>query len=82
MRFLLDTNVVSRLVRDPHGHLVDRVREVGDTEVCTSIIVAAELRYGVSITDACVSWETTERMLRWGYGELSKAGKAVAIVTA
>ena len=27
----------------------------------------AELQYGVSITDACVSWETTERMLRWGY---------------
>jgi 3-deoxy-7-phosphoheptulonate synthase len=24
------------------------------------------LSYGVSITDACVSWETTERMLRSG----------------
>jgi len=24
-----------------------------------------ELRYGVSITDACINWETTERMLRW-----------------
>ncbi len=33
----------------------------------------AELRYGVSITDACISWETTERMLRWGYEQLSKA---------
>ena len=30
-----------------------------------------ELRYGVSITDACVSWETTERMLRWGYEKLA-----------
>ena len=30
----------------------------------------AELQYGVSITDACVSWETTERMLRWGYEQL------------
>jgi 3-deoxy-7-phosphoheptulonate synthase len=36
-----------------------------------------ELRYGVSITDACVSWETTERMLRWGYGQLSNLGKAL-----
>jgi 3-deoxy-7-phosphoheptulonate synthase len=27
----------------------------------------AELRYGVSITDACISWETTERLLRWGF---------------
>ena len=25
------------------------------------------LKYGVSITDACTSWETTERMLREGY---------------
>jgi 3-deoxy-7-phosphoheptulonate synthase len=24
----------------------------------------SQLRYGVSVTDACVSWETTERMLR------------------
>ena len=29
-----------------------------------------ELKYGVSITDACVNWETTERMLRWGYERL------------
>lgn len=27
---------------------------------------AAELSYGVSITDACVGWEATERMLRGG----------------
>ena len=32
----------------------------------------AELRYGVSITDSCVGWETTERMLRWGYEQLKK----------
>ncbi len=27
----------------------------------------AHLRYGVSITDACIGWETTERMLHWAY---------------
>ncbi len=32
----------------------------------------SELRYGVSITDSCVGWETTERMLRWGYETLGK----------
>jgi 3-deoxy-7-phosphoheptulonate synthase len=26
-----------------------------------------DLRYGVSLTDSCIGWETTERMLRWGY---------------
>jgi 3-deoxy-7-phosphoheptulonate synthase len=32
----------------------------------------ADLRYGVSITDSCLGWETTERMLRWGYETLAK----------
>lgn len=32
-----------------------------------------DLRYGVSITDSCIGWETTERMLRWGYETLAKA---------
>jgi 3-deoxy-7-phosphoheptulonate synthase len=31
-----------------------------------------ELRYGVSITDSCIGWEATERMLRWGYEALKK----------
>jgi 3-deoxy-7-phosphoheptulonate synthase len=38
----------------------------------------SKLRYGVSITDACISWETTERMLRWGYDELVKCGQAAS----
>ncbi len=28
----------------------------------------AELRPGISITDACIGWETTEQLLRWAYG--------------
>jgi 3-deoxy-7-phosphoheptulonate synthase len=32
-----------------------------------------ELRYGVSVTDSCIGWEATERMLRWGCAELAKA---------
>lgn len=46
MRYLLDTNVVSDLIRNPQGRIARRIREVGETQVCTSIIVAAELRYG------------------------------------
>jgi len=37
------------------------------------------LRYGVSITDSCVGWETTERMLRWGYEALDKIAPAKAV---
>jgi 3-deoxy-7-phosphoheptulonate synthase len=36
---------------------------------------AAELKYGVSITDACLSWDTTERLLRWGFDVLTKSRK-------
>jgi tRNA(fMet)-specific endonuclease VapC len=46
MRYLLDTNIVSVLVRDPRGDVTERIRVVGEANVCTSIIVAAELRYG------------------------------------
>jgi len=31
----------------------------------------ADLRYGVSITDACMDWATTERLLRWGGATLA-----------
>ena len=48
MRYLLDTNVVSDLVRNPQGRVAQRIRTVGEAEVCTSIIVAAELRYGAA----------------------------------
>ncbi len=33
----------------------------------------AKLKYGFSITDACLGWEATERMLRRGHAELQKA---------
>jgi tRNA(fMet)-specific endonuclease VapC len=45
---LLDTNVVSDLVRHPQGRIPGRIREVGEAQVCTSIIVVAEFRYGAA----------------------------------
>ena len=48
MRYLLDTNIVSDLVRTPQGRVAQRIRSVGEQEVCSSIIVAAELRYGAT----------------------------------
>ena len=33
----------------------------------------AELRHGVSITDACLGWDATERMLRQGHEALAKS---------
>jgi tRNA(fMet)-specific endonuclease VapC len=48
MRFLLDTNIVSDLVRRPHGRVAQHIHDIGEAQVCTSIIVAAELRYGAT----------------------------------
>ena len=46
MGYLLDTNIVSDLIRNPQGRVARHIRRVGGAQVCTSIIVAAELRYG------------------------------------
>jgi tRNA(fMet)-specific endonuclease VapC len=48
MPYLLDTNIVSDLVRNPQGKVAQRIRKVGEGRVCTSIIGAAELRYGAA----------------------------------
>jgi tRNA(fMet)-specific endonuclease VapC len=52
MRFLLDTNIVSDLVRHPRGKISDRLAEVREEHVCTSIIVAAELRFGAAMKNS------------------------------
>lgn len=46
LRYLLDTNTISSLLRDPHGRVAQRISAVGEKSVCTSIIVASEMRYG------------------------------------
>jgi tRNA(fMet)-specific endonuclease VapC len=43
---MLDTNVISDLIRNPQGRAAKRIARVGEDNICTSIIVAAELRYG------------------------------------
>lgn len=45
-RYMLDTNIISDLIRNPGGRAAGRAIEVGGETICTSIIVAAELRYG------------------------------------
>lgn len=44
--YMLDTNIVSELARNPQGVVSRRIAEVGPDAVCVSIIVASELRYG------------------------------------
>jgi tRNA(fMet)-specific endonuclease VapC len=48
MGFLLDTNIASDLIRNPQGRVARRIDAVGADDVCTSIVVAAELRFGAA----------------------------------
>jgi tRNA(fMet)-specific endonuclease VapC len=45
-RYMLDTNIISDLIRNPQGRAAKRIAKVGEDNICISIIVAAELRYG------------------------------------
>ena len=45
-QYLLDTNIFSAVIRDPRGPIAGRIARAGQGTICTSIIVAAELRFG------------------------------------
>ena len=46
-RYLLDTNILSDFIKNPAGPVASRIDTLAaDEQVFTSIIVAAELRYG------------------------------------
>ena len=45
-RYMLDTTIISDLIRNPQGRAAKRIAKVGEDNICTTIIVAAELRYG------------------------------------
>ena len=47
-RYVLDTNILSDLARMPQGTVAAAIRRVGEKSVCTSIVVAAELRFGAA----------------------------------
>ncbi len=55
--------------RDLIGLMVESNLEEGNQPIPTD---RRQLRYGVSVTDACVGWETTERMLRHAYAQMSE----------
>jgi len=63
MRYLLDTNIVSDLVRNPQGKVAQHIRRVGEAQVCTSIIVSAELRYGAVKKGSPKLWSQLDAVL-------------------
>lgn len=47
-QYLLDTNIISDLVRHPQGLVFQRIAAVGENCICTSIIVVCDLRFGAA----------------------------------
>jgi tRNA(fMet)-specific endonuclease VapC len=47
-RYLLDSNIISDFVRNPSGRAARRLAQLPADAPCTSIVVAAELRYGAA----------------------------------
>jgi len=61
--YMLDTNILSGLVRQPQGEIAQRIARVGEQAVCTSIIVASELRFGAAKRNSAKLAERVEAIL-------------------
>ena len=48
MLYMFDTNIVSKIMRDPHGPVAMRVLRTDPGQRKISVIVAAELRFGIA----------------------------------
>ncbi len=49
-QYLLDTNILTHLIRNPAGLVAHHVESILPATVCTSIVVSAEIRYGLNKT--------------------------------
>ena len=62
-RYLLDTNVLSQLIRDPRGAVAARLSAAGEANVFTSIVVASELRFGAQKKGSPALADRVDRLL-------------------
>jgi tRNA(fMet)-specific endonuclease VapC len=60
---MLDTNIISDLIRNPQGKAAKKIAKVGGENICTSIIVAAELRYGCAKSGSARLLKAVEDLL-------------------
>ena len=62
-QYLLDTNILSDLVRHPQGQVFQQIAKVGEDSICTSIVVACELRFGAVKSSSSRLTQQVERIL-------------------
>ena len=56
-RFMLDTNIVSDVIKHPSGAAAARIAQMPVGSACMSIIVAAELRFGAKKARSGRLWQ-------------------------
>jgi tRNA(fMet)-specific endonuclease VapC len=61
--WMFDTNALSELIRNPRGPLAQRLEGVSPDSVCTSIVVACELRFGARRKGSDVLIRRVEQLL-------------------
>ena len=61
--YLLDTDILSDLIKHPAGTVARHIATVGEDTICTSIVVACELRYGGMKKGSLALSEKIEQLL-------------------
>ena len=63
LAWMLDTNTLSALIKNPRGALVERLAAVDADTLCTSIVVACELRFGAQRRESAALSAKVEELL-------------------
>jgi tRNA(fMet)-specific endonuclease VapC len=63
--YLLDTNILSDLIKHPTGKIFSKIQEVEEENICTSIIVACELKFGAAKKNSPRLIERVNLILDW-----------------
>jgi len=64
MAYMLDTNVVSDIIRNPRGRAATKADQIGEQRIFVSIVVAAELRFGIAKRPSPVFAEKIDDLLK------------------
>ncbi len=62
--YLLDTNIISDLMRNPTGKVFQEIAQIDQSDVCTSIVVACELYFGAQKSGSSALQQRVEQILQ------------------
>lgn len=61
--WMLDTNALSELIRNPAGLLTQRLAALGTDTICSSVVAACELRFGAQRRGSAALTARVEQLL-------------------